>query len=597
MAGIVAIGHNTAMTSETRAQRLFRPGASSSRDTGLDLLLLAGCALLLIGTGIGLRDPWPADEPRFALIARDMALSGDWLLPRVGGEPYADKPPLYFWLMALAMLVTQSVRFSFLLPSFLGALGCVVLVYDLGRRLWNREVGLAAGLGLLCTVQFVWQARQAQIDATLCFWTTLSLYALLRHLLLGPHWRWYAVGWFAAGLGVITKGVGFLPLLVLLPFAVLRDPRWRPRARTGATPRWLIGPLAFLLAVGIWLVPMLLAARGDPVLAAYRDEILFQQTLHRYTDAWHHREPFWYFIVEVIPWAWLPLTLLLPWIVRRWRDDWRRRDLRIALLSAWLILVVLFFSLSTGKRGVYVLPAVPALALASAPHIVWLVTQRAAQRAMFFLTAAVSATSVLALIALAVQPERRSAVLTAYGIDPLAPLLLIAALTAAICVIARPRRGFIAYSSVLAGVLLVVSFWANPALNATRSGADFVARIEQLADPNAELGLVAFKEQYLLKIRREVVHFGHRRWREAEQEAADAALWLAENSGRQLVVNEAVRAACFGSAQARSLGFANRAHWFIVRDAADPRCVARGNAAAARSYVPRTRVAGTRLSS
>ncbi len=86
-----------------------------------------------------------------------------------------------------------------------------------------------------------------------------SLYGLLRHLLLGPSWRWYTIGWAAAGLGVITKGVGFLPLLVLIPFAMLRDPRWQPRKAPGGGARWLLGPLAFLAAVSIWLVPMLLA--------------------------------------------------------------------------------------------------------------------------------------------------------------------------------------------------------------------------------------------------------------------------------------------------------------------------------------------------
>ncbi|HEX4970415.1 MAG TPA: hypothetical protein VFV69_05120, partial [Steroidobacteraceae bacterium] len=71
-----------------------------NRSPWTDLLWLFGLALLLIATGIGLRDPWPPDEPRFALVARDMVATGDWLLPRVGGQPYADKPPLFFWLVA-----------------------------------------------------------------------------------------------------------------------------------------------------------------------------------------------------------------------------------------------------------------------------------------------------------------------------------------------------------------------------------------------------------------------------------------------------------------------------------------------------------------
>src|ERR1044071_9156121 len=82
-----------------------------------DILWLLALALLLIATGIGLRDPWPADEPRFALVARDMVATGEWLIPRVGGELYSDKPPLFFWLIALGLQTSGSLRLAFLLPS------------------------------------------------------------------------------------------------------------------------------------------------------------------------------------------------------------------------------------------------------------------------------------------------------------------------------------------------------------------------------------------------------------------------------------------------------------------------------------------------
>lgn len=585
------------MIFSTWTQRLIRPGRNEPRDVMVDWFWLLSLSLLLIATGIGLRDPWPADEPRFALVARDMVASGEWLLPRVGGQPYADKPPLFFWLIAISLKATHSLRVAFLLPSLLASLGCVALVYDLGRRLWNRETGLAAGLSLLLTVQFVWQARQAQIDATLCFWTTLSLYGLLRHLLLGPAWRWYTIGWAAAGLGVITKGVGFLPLLILIPFALLRDPKWAPRVAAAPRAGWLLGPLAFVLAVSIWLAPMLLAARADPALAVYRDEILFRQTMDRYTNAWHHREPFWYFLVEVIPWLWLPLTLLLPWLVGCWRKALQSFDLRTALPASWIVLVVVFFSLSTGKRGVYVLPAVPAFALLCAPYLTQVAARRAAQRAMFLLATALSVLCAVAWIYFFARADKRADVLAAYGIDPLGPLALIAIAAAVVCAIARAQRGFPAFGGVLTTLLLIVSFWVNPQMNATRSGAAFVARMEEVADPKHELGLFAFKEQYVLNAHREIVHFGHARWREAKQEVADAALWLASGAGRQLVINDVARAACFKKANAQFLGTANRSEWHLVRDGADPACVSRGKPGAAHHYLPPGTAAGTRLSS
>lgn len=567
-------------------QALFRTGMDSTAEMQRDLLWLIGIALLLIATGIGLRDPWPADEPRFALVARDMVATSDWLVPRVGGDVYADKPPLFFWMIASALTFTRSLRFAFLLPSLLAGIGCVVLVYDLARRLWNRETGFIAGLALLFCVQFVWQARQAQIDATLCFWTTLGLYGLLRHVLLGPAWRWYVVGWAAAGFGVITKGVGFLPLLVLIPYALLRAPTWTPRFTAPATAKWLLGPLAFVLATAVWLVPMLIAAENDPVIAAYRDEILFRQTVDRYANAWHHREPFWYFLVEVIPWLWLPLTALLPWTVPKWRAALRARDLRVTLLLAWIVLVVTFFSLSTGKRGVYVLPAVPAFALVCAPFLRDIAARFTAQRFVFWIAGAIAGVTALGIPYLLMRGDKRAEVLDSYDIDPLVPLIAIAALALVVCIAARPRRGFTAFAGVLTVVLLIISFWINPVMNDARSGREFIERVEGTANRDAPLGFVAFKEQYLLNVRRPIVHFGHARWREGEQEAMDAARWLSETPRAQLVVSKASFDLCFKNASAQSLGRANRIEWFLIQGAAERHCVDHGAPNLAQFYNP-----------
>src|SRR6188768_167876 len=124
-----------------------------------DLLWLALALFVIVGTGLGIRDPWPADEPRFAALARDMALSGEWLFPRVGGDLYQDKPPLFFWLLAVCYTVIGSVRWSFLVPAFLATGGVLFLIYDFGRRTVSREAGLAASLLVVCTLQFVVATR------------------------------------------------------------------------------------------------------------------------------------------------------------------------------------------------------------------------------------------------------------------------------------------------------------------------------------------------------------------------------------------------------------------------------------------------------
>jgi len=389
---------------------------------------------------------------------------------------------------------------------------------------------------------------------------------------------------------VITKGVGFLPLLVLIPYGLLRPPQWTPRFTGKVSAKWLLGPLAFVLATAVWLVPMLLAATGDPTIAAYRDEILFRQTVDRYANAWHHREPFWYFIVQVIPWLWLPLTALLPWLVPKWRDALRARDLRIALLLAWVVLVVVFFSMSTGKRGVYVLPAVPAFALACAPYLRDIAARFTAQRFVFWIAATIATVTALGVPYLLIRADQRAEVLATYDLDPLAPLITIAVLTLLVCVVARPRRGFAAFAGLVTVVLLVVSFWINPELNEARSGRAFVERVERTARADAPLGFVAFKEQYLLNARRPVVHFGHARWREGEQETMDAARWLAESRDGQLVVSATSVELCFKNATRESLGQANRIEWFLVRGMVEPSCVTRGAANLALYYDPTTGV-------
>ncbi len=312
-----------------------------------DLLWLALALLVIVGTGLGVRDPWPADEPRFAVLARDMVLSHEWLFPRVGGDLYQDKPPLFFWLLAICYSLFGSVKASFLIPSFLAAGGTLFLIYDFGRRMVSREAGLAAALISVCTLQFLMVMRGAQIDATLCFVTTFSLYALLRHLLLGPAWGWYFIGGFVAGLGIFTKGVGFLPVLLLIPYFALRATHWNglPSVDAGkARWRWWLAPLAMLIGVSLWFVPMLItvAASNSPEYAAYRDEILFKQTVGRYAAAWHHVKAWYYFILEVIPALWLPWSLLLVWLAPRFKLAFHERDARVWLPLFCLFIVVAF---------------------------------------------------------------------------------------------------------------------------------------------------------------------------------------------------------------------------------------------------------------
>jgi 4-amino-4-deoxy-L-arabinose transferase-like glycosyltransferase len=565
--------------------RLLRPGAVSRRDVVVDVLWLLGLGLLMIGAGLGLRDPWPADEPRFALVAQDMLRSGDWLIPRIGGDLYADKPPLYFWLLSAAIALTGSVRAGFLLPSLVCGLGTVLLVYDLLRRVRGRDVAFAGAFALLVTFQFVWQARQAQIDATLCFFTTLSLYGLLRHLAAGPAFGWFLAGWAAAGLGVITKGVGFLPLFALLPWVLLASRGW-PTTATWRDPRWFAGPVCLLAAIAIWFLPMMLVTSASDELLSYRHEILFHQTVTRYADAWHHNAPFWLYFVEVVPLFWLPAIALLPWLWPHWREAWRGRDTFTWVLLIWVLTVLVFFSASSGKRALYVLPAVPALAMAVAPWLPGILRERTPRRVVFGLAVALTSACALAALYFLVARGAEARIAAEYAFHPAGPLAIAAIGAAAALLIFRARDAWLAFTAVLGVCLLVVGWSVYPRMDDVRSGRAFMARVEATAVGIAELGLVSAKEQYLLQSHRATFNFGHARWREKAQEAADAAAWLAQKPGRSLVVDEKTRSLCFKGANVVDLGRANGEHWALVSGAPDPGCVAQGDLSRARLYLP-----------
>lgn len=553
------------------------------------LTWLLALSLLVLGSGYGMHEPWAPDSPRFAAVARDMLATGDWLFPRVGGDLYADKPPIFFWLMAISIWVTGAVRSGFLLPSLVAGIGTVWLVFDLTRRLWDARTAFGAGLMLLATLQFSLQAHTAQIDGTLCFLTTLGLYGLLRHLLLGPAWGWYTLGGAACGLGVITKGVGFLPLLVLVPWAWLHY-RNRVSGLRGGVIAWSLAPMAAVAVIAVWLLPVALASFGDPALSAYRSEILFGQTVDRYLAAEGHRKPAWYFLTNVIPWAWLPFVLLFPWLARCWYRAWRSAEARVLLPLVWALLVCAFFSLSSGKRGVYILPALPAMIIAAAPYLDEILLRRWPNRLAGAVLALFIAAAAYGVVTMAGLDPDGEAIPPADVLWQLQVATLAAMLLAITLLFLQPRRypAMLRLGAFLMSAWLVLGWWVMPAIDDERSGRPIMVAAEARLPPDGELGIVQPKESLILQARGALTNFGHRRSDRA-QELADAARWLAADPRRRLIVREESLSPCFMRGEADHLGYAHRLRWRLVAAGnVDAHCAAGGNPEAAIRYVAPT---------
>jgi len=535
-------------------------------------------ALLILGTGLGLRDPWPADEPRFALVAKQMVESGDWLFPHRGSELYSDKPPLFMWLQAAAYQVFGNWRIAFLLPSLLAALGTLWCVTDLGARLWTRRIGLYAGWAVLLTLQFTWQAKKAQIDPVAVFWITLANYGLLRHMLRGPDWRWWMLGWAAAGLGTITKAVGVLALLMLLPaaFASLRG--WAGVRLHVRDPKFWLGPLAFILACSVWLVPMLVAAIGkqSSEYSAYVNDILLRQTVTRYANAWHHGQPPWYFI-EVALTAWLPTMLALPWAIPAWRRRLQRRDARFLLPLGWVLLVFVFFSIPSGKRDMYILPALPMLCLALAPLLPGILRKPGAQRLLLGFVAVFSLALLGAGLAMLFgEPgfERRFMegrdAHVAHGLG--AMFVAIGGIGIGGLLWFGRRRAHLSLVAMLATLWVLYSLVAAPLLNDGSSSRGLMRNVGATIGADAQLGLVGWREQQLLMADRPAADFGFKR--DAKLQFADALAWQrqASPSLRWLLVEGSVLPDCVDTARARDMGNANRRRWWLLPADATVQC-------------------------
>jgi 4-amino-4-deoxy-L-arabinose transferase-like glycosyltransferase len=552
-------------------------------DERLQLALLFAFALLLLGLGIGLRDPWPSDEPRFALVAREMLANGQWLFPRRGVELYSDKPPLFMWLEACAYVITGGWRGWFLLPSLLAGLGTLALVYDFVRRQWTHRAGLLATAALLVSVDFTFQMRAAQIDGVEVFWITLAMYGLLRHLLLGPAWRWYAVGCLAAGLGVVTKGVGVLALLVFIPFWFARWRGWNGLLPARRDARWWLA-LLFLLPILGWALPMLWSAlhvhAGDPAYARYAHDILLGQTLTRYAEPAHHIHPWWSYL-PVIAFEWLPLSLAIPWAIPRWKRALQDRDARTLLPLAWAVLVVIFFSLSGGKRDVYILPVLPVTAIALAPLLPDIVRARAFRWALWALTLLLALVLLVSGIGMHAGHLHRLAALAASALDgspgPLIAMIVgIGIAGIVIALAARPRHaqwGWCAFALVAWGSWGLVAY---PLLNGYSSSRTVMARAASLVPAGDPIALVAWKEQNLLMLDtlgRDTVSFGYKlAWHD---QLRQALAWQADDPAhRWIFAYGKVLAPCVRMRDAIHVGHANRREWYLfARAAVVPGCV------------------------
>jgi 4-amino-4-deoxy-L-arabinose transferase-like glycosyltransferase len=323
--------------------------------------------------GFPLLDP---DEGRNAEVGREMAVTNDYVMPRLDGVPYLDKPIVYFAAEAAVMEVLGPTEVAARLPALLFTIATAAFLWWFARRVWGSEEATIAPIVFLSTPLALVFSRTVIFDSALALFITMAtaFFYLACHGGIrnddgsdapsGPRdtAKWSALAWLAIGLGVITKGpvAIALPLIVAIPYAI-----WRKRFRA----LWSWGGLAlFVLAIAPWVWAI---SRAIPDFLHY---VLVTETVQRLaTKALKRTGPPWYFIPYLIAGA-LPWSIVLLGSPRAIE----RRDRSTIYLLLWIAVPFVFFSLSQSKRPQYILPLMAPVALLVA-HI-WRKT-RAGSRA------------------------------------------------------------------------------------------------------------------------------------------------------------------------------------------------------------------------
>ena len=323
-------------------------------------VLLAFFALLYV-LPLGLPYLWQPDETRYAEISREMVESGDWVVPRLLGARYFEKPVAGYWVNNISQSLFGHTNFSVRFGAAFCTGVSAALVFCLASLMWRRrEDAFIASLIYLSLTLVVGMGTYSVLDPILTMWMTaamlcsyLALHARTRSGRAGA----YALLGLACGMGFMTKGFVALvmPVIAVFPAAALQK---------RLKELFLLGPVAILTAALISLPWSLSIALREP---DYWHYFFWVEHIQRFAgeDA-QHASPFWFYIpflvAGVIPWlGLLPGALLQGWRQRKTRPD-------LFFLLSWMVMPFLFFSSAKGKLVTYILPCMAPLALLMAAY-------------------------------------------------------------------------------------------------------------------------------------------------------------------------------------------------------------------------------------
>ncbi len=310
------------------------------------ILFMAAAVLLFAGNGSLLVTD--SVESNYALTAKEMVLSGDWLSPQIYGHYWYDKPIFFYWLTALAYKMFGFTEFaSRFFPALFG-LGGLALVAWGGSKLDNERSGFCSALVLLSSVEFFLISKSVITDAVLFFFFSATLLFFYLGYRDGKASYWYIM-YAAAGFSVLTKG----PIGVLLPGLIItlfllwqRD--WRMLKRMHLAS----GTLLFLAVAVPWYAAMYSLHGSDFINTFFGTHIFLRATVSE-----HPRDDVFYYYTLVNLLALFPWSGLVPLAIYKWQQAGRPKlteQQRFLLL--WALVVFVFFQCMATKYLTYTYP-------------------------------------------------------------------------------------------------------------------------------------------------------------------------------------------------------------------------------------------------
>lgn len=431
---------------------------------GTAMLLTLTGLLYLVGTSrLPLVGP---DEPRYSRVAIEMQRAGAWVTPTLQGEPWLEKPPLFYWLAGAGTRLFGEREIAFRVPSVLAAVATVAVTALVAARLYGGGAALHGGFVLGTSLLFFAYAHAASMDMLLAAATTAST-AFFGLRLLGIAGRGALLpAYVFAGLGTLAKGpLGVvLPALAILTFALFTR-SLAPLRRAFSFP----GVALFLAVTAPWYVAIY-RAQGQ----AFVDTFLLNHNLQRFTSEIHnHPGPPWYYVLVllagVLPWTgllWPAAKCLAP-----------RRDQGDAFVLAWLVGPLVFFSAAASKLPGYILPCLPPLAILMGHGANAMVRRAARDEPTGARPFAVVTLIVCAAAAAALPAGLRSLGDPAWSVAlPISAWLLLSAWVVSRQSARSPAAALHALRVGAGGLLVLLALVAPPILAARESGRDLFAK-------------------------------------------------------------------------------------------------------------------------